>query len=49
MKNGRLYEANTLDEMWPRQRKAGSFYWQQDEGGTSVKASSQSSTGTGKP
>jgi Tol biopolymer transport system component/imidazolonepropionase-like amidohydrolase len=37
MKNGRLYEANTLDEVWPRQRKAGSYYWQVDEGGTSTK------------
>jgi cytosine/adenosine deaminase-related metal-dependent hydrolase len=27
MKNGRLYDANTLDEVWPRQKKA-SFYWQ---------------------
>jgi Tol biopolymer transport system component len=27
MKNGRLYDANTLDELWPRQRKA-NFYWQ---------------------
>ena len=38
MKNGRLYDANTLDELWPRQRKAPSFYWQTDEGGTSLKA-----------
>ena len=30
MKNGRLYEANTLDEVWPRQKKA-SFWWQQGE------------------
>jgi Tol biopolymer transport system component len=30
MKNGRLYDANTLDEIWPRQKKA-SFYWQQGE------------------
>jgi Tol biopolymer transport system component len=30
MKNGRLYDANTLDEVWPRQRKA-KFYWQQEE------------------
>jgi imidazolonepropionase-like amidohydrolase/WD40 repeat protein len=37
MKNGRLYEANTLDEIWPRQKKAGSYYWQVDEGGTSTK------------
>jgi hypothetical protein len=27
MKNGRLYDANTLDEVWPRQKKA-IFYWQ---------------------
>lgn len=37
MKNGRLYEANTLDEVWPRQKKAESYYWQVDEGGTSTK------------
>jgi hypothetical protein len=30
MKNGRLYDAETLDEIWPRQRKA-TFYWQQGE------------------
>jgi hypothetical protein len=30
MKNGRLYDANTLDEIWPRQKKA-TFYWQQGE------------------
>ena len=28
MKNGRLYDANTLDEVWPRQKKA-NFWWQQ--------------------
>ena len=27
MKNGRLYEGATLDEVYPRARKAGSFYW----------------------
>jgi hypothetical protein len=27
MKNGRLYDANTLDEVWPRQKKA-NFWWQ---------------------
>lgn len=27
MKNGRLYDGDTLDEIWPRERKA-SFYWQ---------------------
>jgi Tol biopolymer transport system component len=30
MKNGRLYDANTLDEIWPRQKKA-TFYWQNGE------------------
>jgi Tol biopolymer transport system component len=30
MKNGRLYDANTLDEVWPRQKKA-TFYWQGGE------------------
>jgi Tol biopolymer transport system component/imidazolonepropionase-like amidohydrolase len=28
MKNGRLYNAETLDEVYPRQKKAPSFYWQ---------------------
>ena len=27
MKNGRLYDGNTLDETYPRQRKAGAFPW----------------------
>jgi hypothetical protein len=27
MKNGRLYDGNTLDEIWPRQKKQ-TFYWQ---------------------
>jgi cytosine/adenosine deaminase-related metal-dependent hydrolase len=26
MKNGRLYDGNTLDEVYPRERKA-EFYW----------------------
>jgi Tol biopolymer transport system component/imidazolonepropionase-like amidohydrolase len=30
MKNGRLYDSDTLDEVWPRQREAGPFYWQED-------------------
>lgn len=38
MKNGRLYDGTTLDEVWPRQKKAGPYYWQVDEGGTSTKA-----------
>ena len=31
MKNGRLYDGNTLDETYPRQKKAGPFPWQVDE------------------
>jgi len=27
MKNGRLYDANTLDEVYPNPRKADTFYW----------------------
>lgn len=27
MKNGRLYDGNTLDEVYPRQKKAGPFPW----------------------
>ncbi len=30
MKNGRLYEGETLDEVWPRQKKADPFYWVTD-------------------
>lgn len=29
MKNGRLYDANTLDEVYPRQQKAGPFPWEE--------------------
>ena len=35
MRNGRLYDGNTLNEVWPRQRQM-TFYWQQ--GAPSVKA-----------
>ena len=27
MKNGRLYDGETLDEQWPRQRPLGPMYW----------------------
>jgi imidazolonepropionase-like amidohydrolase len=30
MKNGRMYEGASLDEVYPRTRKAGSFYWAPD-------------------
>jgi imidazolonepropionase-like amidohydrolase len=33
MKNGRLYDAATLDERWPRQRKGGAFYWEERAAG----------------
>ena len=29
MKNGRLYDGNTLDEVYPRQKKANGFWWHQ--------------------
>jgi hypothetical protein len=28
--NGRMYDDDTLDEVWPRQRSAGPFYWQEE-------------------
>jgi hypothetical protein len=31
MKNGRLHDGNSLDEIWPRQKKAGPFYWRADD------------------
>jgi hypothetical protein len=30
MKNGRLYDGNTLDEIWPRQRPLERPYWFDD-------------------
>ncbi len=30
MKNGRLYDGDTLDEIWPEQRKLPSYSWQTD-------------------
>jgi Tol biopolymer transport system component/imidazolonepropionase-like amidohydrolase len=30
MKNGRLYEGDTLDEVWPRQHKLAGIYWWND-------------------
>ena len=31
MKNGRLYDADTLDERWPRERPLGTPVWLGDE------------------
>jgi Tol biopolymer transport system component len=31
MKNGRHYDGNTLDEVWPRPRSFGRKWWQEDE------------------
>jgi imidazolonepropionase-like amidohydrolase/Tol biopolymer transport system component len=44
MKNGRLYNGNTLDEIWPRVRKAGPFYWQDED----VPPDKQEFNGTGR-
>jgi cytosine/adenosine deaminase-related metal-dependent hydrolase len=30
MLNGRLYDGDTLDELWPRQRPAPAFYWNEE-------------------
>jgi cytosine/adenosine deaminase-related metal-dependent hydrolase len=30
MKNGRLFEGDSLTERWPEQRPAAGFYWQND-------------------
>jgi hypothetical protein len=46
MKNGRLYDGNTLDEIWPRQRKA-KFYWQQGEP-TGVESGGRGTTDDGR-
>ena len=27
MKNGRMYDGDTLDETWPRQRALPHYYW----------------------
>jgi len=34
MKNGRLYDATNLDEVYPRQRKGAPFPWNEDESPT---------------
>jgi hypothetical protein len=31
MKNGELFEAETLDQVWPVQKKLGPQYWQNQE------------------
>ena len=31
MKNGRLYEAESLNEIWPRQRRLPVMWWQRGE------------------
>jgi hypothetical protein len=38
MMNGRIYEGATLNEVWPRQRPAGPFYWQAEESEPQVRA-----------
>ncbi|HSG48411.1 MAG TPA: amidohydrolase family protein, partial [Longimicrobiales bacterium] len=36
--NGRMYDDDTLDEVWPRQRTAGPFYWQDEAARPSPRA-----------
>jgi len=36
MKNGRLYEGNTLDELWPRERPLSELGWFRDEPDSSI-------------
>ncbi len=31
MKNGELYEGDTLDEVWPKQQVTGPFWWSNDQ------------------
>lgn len=31
MKNGRMYDANTLSEVWPRQREIARQWWMADD------------------
>jgi hypothetical protein len=31
MKNGRLYDASTLNEIWPRQRVQPETWWQRED------------------
>ena len=38
MLNGRMYDDDTLDEVWPRQQAAGPFYWQQEEAAPAPRA-----------
>jgi imidazolonepropionase-like amidohydrolase len=30
MKNGELFDGNTLDEIWPEQKALGTFWWSND-------------------
>jgi hypothetical protein len=46
MKNGRLYDGDTLDEIWPRPREAGPFYWRRDSFVPAPAAGMRSSGGT---
>ena len=46
MKNGRLYDGNTLDEVYPRKRPA-RFYWQQGDPNVEAGSGSGISSGSG--
>jgi len=48
MKNGRLYEGETLNEVWPRQRALAAQYWQGGVPAAAARiASSRASAGAG--
>jgi cytosine/adenosine deaminase-related metal-dependent hydrolase len=48
MKNGRLYDGGTLDEIWPRQKKQ-RFYWQAGDPPPPDNSASGSNTGGKRP
>ncbi|MDT8341932.1 MAG: amidohydrolase family protein, partial [Longimicrobiales bacterium] len=45
--NGRVYDDDTLDEVWPRERTAGPFYWQDETPTPAPRAGIRSGDGNG--
>jgi hypothetical protein len=41
MKNGRLYDGNTLGEVWPRQREMADQWWMLDDAPSAPSGSSR--------
>ncbi|HTK51392.1 MAG TPA: LpqB family beta-propeller domain-containing protein [Gemmatimonadaceae bacterium] len=48
MKNGRVYEGNTLNEIWPRQRPMPKQWWMTHDAMTPEAGAAGTGTGTGK-